>query len=176
MLPVAHGVRDEWRMRTLRHCNVGRQSPMPMPIPGARYSWLSAAGRARIRTVNFRDYRHHLRAGYISKVRGYRASMNGTASSSFIGAIDQGTTSSRFLIFNNHGDVVVAHQLEFTQIYPHPGYGYMSPLNTVCTSWANLESTTVGMSMTLTKSSLPSRLASTAQSRRSKDRAMPHPT
>lgn len=47
--------------------------------------------------------------------------MNGSAPS-FVGAIDQGTTSSRFLIFNNFGEVVVTHQLEFTQIYPQPGY------------------------------------------------------
>jgi glycerol kinase len=39
----------------------------------------------------------------------------------FIGAIDQGTTSSRFLIFNSLGEVVVTHQLEFKQIYPHSG-------------------------------------------------------
>jgi glycerol kinase len=39
----------------------------------------------------------------------------------FIGAIDQGTTSSRFLIFNSKGEVVVTHQLEFKQIYPQPG-------------------------------------------------------
>jgi hypothetical protein len=40
----------------------------------------------------------------------------------FIGAIDQGTTSSRFLIFNSKGEVVVTHQLEFKQIYPQSGY------------------------------------------------------
>lgn len=39
----------------------------------------------------------------------------------FVGAIDQGTTSSRFLIFNSLGEVVVTHQLEFTQIYPQSG-------------------------------------------------------
>lgn len=47
--------------------------------------------------------------------------MNGTASSRFVGAIDAGTTSNRFLIFNQRGEVVVTHQLEFTQIYPHSG-------------------------------------------------------
>lgn len=52
----------------------------------------------------------------------YEIIMNGTGPSSFVGAIDQGTTSSRFLIFNNQGEVVVTHQLEFTQIYPRPGY------------------------------------------------------
>jgi UDP-N-acetylglucosamine transferase subunit ALG13 len=46
----------------------------------------------------------------------------------FIGAIDQGTTSSRFLIFNSKGEVVVTHQLEFKQIYPQSGYVWsMSP-------------------------------------------------
>ncbi|CAN8104521.1 unnamed protein product [Discula destructiva] len=53
--------------------------------------------------------------------------MNGASDSSFIGAIDQGTTSSRFLIFNNYGEVVVTHQLEFTQIYPHSGWHEHDP-------------------------------------------------
>jgi glycerol kinase len=39
----------------------------------------------------------------------------------FVGSIDQGTTSSRFLIFNKHGEPVASHQVEFTQIYPNPG-------------------------------------------------------
>lgn len=39
----------------------------------------------------------------------------------FVGAIDQGTTSSRFLIFNQKGEVVATHQLEFKQYYPQPG-------------------------------------------------------
>lgn len=40
---------------------------------------------------------------------------------SFVGSIDQGTTSSRFLIFNRAGEVIASHQIEFTQIYPQPG-------------------------------------------------------
>lgn len=40
----------------------------------------------------------------------------------FVGAIDQGTTSTRFLIFDRAGTPVASHQLEFKQIYPHPGY------------------------------------------------------
>jgi glycerol kinase len=42
----------------------------------------------------------------------------------FVGSIDQGTTSSRFLIFNRDGEPVASHQVEFTQIYPNPGYVY----------------------------------------------------
>jgi hypothetical protein len=40
---------------------------------------------------------------------------------SFIGSIDQGTTSTRFLIFNKDGEPVASHQIEFKQIYPQPG-------------------------------------------------------
>ncbi len=39
----------------------------------------------------------------------------------FIGSIDQGTTSSRFLIFDGTGTPVASHQVEFKQIYPHSG-------------------------------------------------------
>ena len=39
----------------------------------------------------------------------------------FIGAIDAGTTSSRFLIFDGLGDPVASHQIEFEQKYPEPG-------------------------------------------------------
>ncbi|KAI3534341.1 glycerol kinase [Colletotrichum abscissum] len=56
-------------------------------------------------------------------------SVNGGAGSkiSFVGAIDQGTTSTRFLIFNPHGEVVATHQLEFKQIYPNPGWHEHDP-------------------------------------------------
>ncbi|KAK6607694.1 glycerol kinase [Botrytis cinerea] len=40
---------------------------------------------------------------------------------SFIGSIDQGTTSTRFLIFNKDGEPVASHQVEFSQIYPESG-------------------------------------------------------
>jgi glycerol kinase len=40
---------------------------------------------------------------------------------SFVGSIDQGTTSTRFLIFNKDGEPVVSHQIEFKQFYPQPG-------------------------------------------------------
>ncbi len=40
----------------------------------------------------------------------------------FIGAIDQGTTSTRFVIFNNLGEIIAMHQLEHQQIYPKPDW------------------------------------------------------
>ena len=39
----------------------------------------------------------------------------------FIGSIDQGTTSSRFLIFNGEGNPVASHQIEFENMYPESG-------------------------------------------------------
>src|ERR1039458_10148402 len=40
----------------------------------------------------------------------------------FIGAIDQGTTSTRFLVFNRAGRIVASAQKEHQQIYPQPGW------------------------------------------------------
>ncbi|KAF2460619.1 glycerol kinase-like protein [Lineolata rhizophorae] len=45
----------------------------------------------------------------------------------FIGSIDQGTTSTRFLIFDGVGNPVAQHQVEFTQKYPHPGWHEQDP-------------------------------------------------
>ena len=46
----------------------------------------------------------------------------------YIGAIDQGTTSTRFSLFNDDGDVVAGHQIEHRQIYPRPGWVEHDPL------------------------------------------------
>ncbi|KAK5118295.1 hypothetical protein LTR62_002808 [Meristemomyces frigidus] len=45
----------------------------------------------------------------------------------FVGSIDQGTTSTRFLIFNKAGEPVAVHQEEFSQIYPNPGWHEHDP-------------------------------------------------
>lgn len=42
--------------------------------------------------------------------------------SQLILAIDQGTTSSRAVLFDRQGEVVHSAQREFEQIYPHPGW------------------------------------------------------
>jgi len=41
---------------------------------------------------------------------------------SYIGAIDQGTTSSRFIVFDRSGRIVSSAQREHEQIYPKPGW------------------------------------------------------
>ncbi|OKL60862.1 Glycerol kinase [Talaromyces atroroseus] len=50
---------------------------------------------------------------------------------SFVGSIDQGTTSTRFLIFNKDGEPVASHQVEFEQIYPNPGWHEHNPFELV---------------------------------------------
>src|SRR5712675_3610041 len=40
----------------------------------------------------------------------------------YIGAIDQGTTSTRFIVFDVAGKVVACAQKEHSQIYPQPGW------------------------------------------------------
>jgi glycerol kinase len=40
----------------------------------------------------------------------------------YVAAIDQGTTSTRFMVFNRQGNIVVSAQKEHDQIYPRPGW------------------------------------------------------
>jgi glycerol kinase len=40
----------------------------------------------------------------------------------YILALDQGTTSSRAIVFDKHGSIVSVAQKEFTQIFPQPGW------------------------------------------------------
>jgi glycerol kinase len=42
--------------------------------------------------------------------------------SKYILSLDQGTTSSRAIIFDKHGNIVSVAQKEFTQIFPQPGW------------------------------------------------------
>jgi glycerol kinase len=45
----------------------------------------------------------------------------------FVGAVDQGTTSTRFMIFDHGGREVARHQLEHEQILPQPGWVEHNP-------------------------------------------------
>src|SRR5688572_21686564 len=46
----------------------------------------------------------------------------------FVGAVDQGTTSTRFMIFDHGGNVVGMHQLEHEQILPQAGWVEHNPV------------------------------------------------
>jgi Glycerol kinase len=47
---------------------------------------------------------------------------------SYILSFDQGTTSSRAILYDREGNVVKASQKEFTQIYPKAGWVEHDPM------------------------------------------------
>ncbi|KAK2591416.1 Glycerol kinase [Conoideocrella luteorostrata] len=49
------------------------------------------------------------------------------ASDTFVGSIDQGTTSTRFVIFNANGEPVASHQMGFENIHPQSGWHEHDP-------------------------------------------------
>ena len=46
----------------------------------------------------------------------------------FVGALDQGTTSTRFVVFDDAGSIVGHHQLEHQQIFPQAGWVEHDPM------------------------------------------------
>jgi len=60
----------------------------------------------------------------------------------FIGSIDQGTTSTRFIIFDGMGEPVAQHQIEFTQHYPQSGWHEHDPYELVSTVETCIEKAT----------------------------------
>jgi glycerol kinase len=46
----------------------------------------------------------------------------------YVGAVDQGTTSTRFMVFDKGGNEISRHQLEHQQILPQPGWVEHDPL------------------------------------------------
>jgi glycerol kinase len=46
----------------------------------------------------------------------------------FVGALDQGTTSTRFMVFDREGREIARHQVEHEQILPRPGWVEHDPL------------------------------------------------
>lgn len=46
----------------------------------------------------------------------------------FVGSIDQGTTSTRFIIYDQSAQPVGSHQVEFTQFYPEAGWVEHDPM------------------------------------------------
>jgi len=55
--------------------------------------------------------------------------------SKFIGAIDQGTTSTRFILFDHDSNKIASHQIEHKQIFPKAGWVEHDPLEI----WQNIK-------------------------------------
>ncbi|KAJ3326694.1 hypothetical protein HDU76_012719 [Blyttiomyces sp. JEL0837] len=51
-----------------------------------------------------------------------------SAKAPFVGSIDQGTSSTRFIVFDSNGTTIAKHQTEFPQILENPGWCEHDPL------------------------------------------------
>ena len=69
--------------------------------------------------------------------------------SKYIGAIDQGTTSTRFILFSQQGEIIGFDQIEHKQNYPSPGWVEHDPMEI----WRNTEAV---ISNTLDKTGIKS--------------------
>jgi hypothetical protein len=52
----------------------------------------------------------------------------GLASKKLVGSLDQGTSSTRFILFDEHARSVASHQMEHKQFYPRDGWCEHDPL------------------------------------------------
>ncbi len=66
----------------------------------------------------------------------------------YVGAIDQGTTSSRFIVFDRAGDTVASAQREHRQIFPQPGWVEHDPDEILTAVRAVIEEALRGASLT----------------------------
>ena len=56
----------------------------------------------------------------------------------YVMALDQGTTSSRAIIFDKTGKIVTKSQREFEQIYPHPGWVEHNPMDILFSEYQSI--------------------------------------
>lgn len=56
--------------------------------------------------------------------------------SDLVGALDQGTTSTRFIVFDRTGSIVAVDQQEHTQIFPRPGWVEHDPAEIIERVWS----------------------------------------
>ncbi|KMQ46015.1 hypothetical protein HL42_3271 [Trichophyton rubrum] len=62
--------------------------------------------------------------------------------SRFIGAIDQGTTSTRFIIFDLQGSIAASHQTELGRVHDQPGWHEQDPAEIVSSAQKCIEQAT----------------------------------
>jgi len=66
----------------------------------------------------------------------------------YILALDQGTTSSRAIVFNHKGEIMGLAQQEFNQIYPKPGWVEHDPTEILSSEMASLQQAIVRAGIT----------------------------
>ena len=66
----------------------------------------------------------------------------------YVGAIDQGTTSTRFMVFDRAGTVVAMARREHRQIFPEPGWVEHDPMEILANTRATIDQALRGASLT----------------------------
>ncbi|BEJ14965.1 hypothetical protein CspHIS471_0407320 [Cutaneotrichosporon sp. HIS471] len=115
----------------------------PRPITKAEYSGpptpslLSRAGsptqplaneQVASRKSSFADTGAHPILGKLGGLAGFSAIENRELrTGEFIASLDCGTTSTRFIVFDEHAKIITEHQTEFEQILPHAGWHEHNP-------------------------------------------------
>ncbi len=67
----------------------------------------------------------------------------------YILSLDQGTTSSRAIVFNHKGEIVGLAQQEFNQIYPNPGWVEHDPREILSSEMASLQQAIIRANITV---------------------------
>ena len=67
----------------------------------------------------------------------------------YIVALDQGTTSSRAIVFDHEQNIVAVGQKEFKQIYPQPGWVEHDPMEIWATQYGVLQEALIKAEITL---------------------------
>ena len=57
----------------------------------------------------------------------------------YVLSLDQGTTSSRAIVFDRKGEIIGVAQQEFTQIYPKPGWVEHDPTEILSSEMASVQ-------------------------------------
>ena len=133
--PLGRGCRSRYEGD---YPNAGDQGPRI--LPGRAQHW-PPGSRCHIRLLyrsgavrNNREHPEQLQIAdcrlYIDAYRNVQSRINDeevTTMAKYAAAIDQGTTSTRFMIFDHAGKVVCYDQKEHEQIFPKPGWVEHSP-------------------------------------------------
>lgn len=90
------------------------QNPQQQPDPTLKKASAPADAKPKVRTESKSGAQR-------PPLNRFTTSHENVLQENFIGAIDQGTTSSRFIIFDGVGEPVAMHQIEFEQKYPESG-------------------------------------------------------
>jgi hypothetical protein len=97
-----------------------RHSPLPI-LMGSSSSKTRASSSASSSTISSRRSTRSDLNNYSHNPTVPRPRQKNVPREAFTAAIDQGTTSSRFLIFDSTGTPRASYQMEFEQLYPHSG-------------------------------------------------------